>query len=89
MKSGEICDIFILFGVLAQLGACHTGSVEVTGSSPVYSIWLRQLRANYTRLWAIFIWNVRSLLRMFMNVSVFVILYLQLSISFQLIYIVI
>ena len=38
MKSGEICDIFILFGVLAQLGACHTGSVEVTGSSPVYSI---------------------------------------------------
>ena len=38
MKSGEICDIFILFGVLAQLGACHTGSEEVTGSSPVYSM---------------------------------------------------
>ena len=38
MKSGEICDIFTLFGVLAQLGACHTGSVEVTGSSPVYSM---------------------------------------------------
>ena len=29
-------------GVLAQLGACHTGSVEVTGSSPVYSIILRR-----------------------------------------------
>lgn len=27
-------------GALAQLGARHTGSVEVTGSSPVYSIFL-------------------------------------------------
>ena len=27
----------MLLGVLAQLGAHHTGSVGVTGSSPVYS----------------------------------------------------
>lgn len=26
------------YGVLAQLGVRHTGSVEATGSSPVYSI---------------------------------------------------
>ena len=29
--------IIMLLGVLAQLGAHHTGSVGVTGSSPVYS----------------------------------------------------
>ena len=29
---------FLFLGVLAQLGARHTGSVEATGSSPVYSI---------------------------------------------------
>ena len=29
-----------MHGALAQLGACHTGSVEVTGSNPVCSIFL-------------------------------------------------
>ncbi len=34
----KICQDMVyysLHGLLAQLGACHTGSVEVTGSSPV------------------------------------------------------
>ena len=49
-SSGFLPIIFLLFftkfvlyssyGALAQLGARHTGSVEVTGSSPVCSIFL-------------------------------------------------
>ena len=30
--------LILLYGALAQLGARHTGSVEVTGSNPVCSI---------------------------------------------------
>ena len=37
-KAGTYMLYLTELGVLAQLGACHTGSVEVTGSSPVYSI---------------------------------------------------
>ena len=32
----------LLFGALAQLGARHTGSVEVTGSNPVCSIYYEE-----------------------------------------------
>ena len=32
------------FGVLAQLGARRTGSAKVTGSSPVYSIFIARMK---------------------------------------------
>ncbi len=52
--------IYFTHGALAQLGARHTGSVEVTGSNPVCSMYsmiklnyfgaLAQLGARYIRI---------------------------------------
>ena len=44
-------------GALAQLGARHTGSVEVTGSSPVCST----LKSPYLRAFSLFARHGRAL----------------------------
>ena len=39
LDSRFVSCYIVRYGALAQLGARHTGSVEVTGSNPVCSIW--------------------------------------------------